>query len=207
MTLETITLDDGTKIYKGKLGLFQKYDHKEFIKKLIYLKHLYPQWIQHPQNHFPGYQYTIWPIFDELVFMQSQTKMWAKENLNINTDCMIRSWVYMSDKSNVYSGYHAHPKTQYEDWGIIKEFDSTFVTTYYLQMPDNLTNDDGYIFFKTKDGKEFGILPKEDEIIIFPADLDHNVRLNKNSTIPRICIASNYMYFNYKDAKLEKTFI
>ena len=87
----------------------------------------------------------------------------------------------------------------------LKEFDSTFVTTYYLQMPNNLEGDDGYIYFKTKDEKEFGFLPKEDEIIIFPADLEHNVRLNKKSTIPRICIASNYMYFNYKDAKLNKT--
>jgi hypothetical protein len=205
MILETISLDENTKIYKGKLGLFDKFNQKEYIDKIIYLKHLYPEYVSHPRTKFPGYQYTIFAQYDEIDFMYSEVKNWAKENLNIHLECMIKSWVYMSDKSNVYSGYHAHPKTQYEDRGIIKEFDSTFVTTYYLQMPNNLEGDDGYIYFKTKDEKEFGFLPKEDEIIIFPADLEHNVRLNKKSTIPRICIASNYMYFNYKDAKLNKT--
>lgn len=205
MILETINLDENTIVYRGKLGLFDKFNHKEFIKKIQYLKHLYPDYVSHPQTKFPGYQYTILPNFDEMNFMYSQVKEWAEKNLNQNRDCMIKSWVYMSDKSNVYSGWHAHPKTQFEDRGLVREFDSTFVSTYYLQMPNNLEGDDGYLYFRTKDQKEFGFLPKEDEIFIFPADLEHNVRLNKKSSIPRICIASNWLYFNYKEAKLEKT--
>ena len=55
-------------------------------------------------------------------------------------------------------------------------------------MPDILENDDGFIYFKTDDGYEYGLLPKEGDIIFFPAHLLHMPKNNKKSTIDRIVL-------------------
>jgi hypothetical protein len=110
----------------------------------------------------------------------------------------------MSDNKNVYSGYHNHLQLNLTEKNVNLLFDNTFTFTYYLQMPNNLSNDDGYLYFKT-DNVEKGFLPKEDEVWIFSPNLMHNVKNNNNSNKKRIVIASNIYFFDYKSAKLNKT--
>jgi hypothetical protein len=110
----------------------------------------------------------------------------------------------MSDNKNVYAGFHNHLQLNLQENGINLLFDNTLTFTYYLQMPNNLHNDDGYLYFKTDNVKK-GFLPKEDEVWIFPPSLMHEAKNNLNSSKKRIVIASNVHFFDYKTAKLDKT--
>ena len=137
-------------------------------------------------------------------FIYNKVKNVKINEFKTTNDCIIRSWVYMSDNKNVYSGYHNHLQLNLQENGVNLLFDTTFTFTYYLQMPDNLSNNDGYLYFKT-DNVERGFLPKEDEVWIFPPNLMHEAKNNKNSNKKRIVIASNIHFFDYKSAKLNKT--
>ena len=75
----------------------------------------------------------------------------------------------------------------------------TFV--FYIQMPDNLSNDDGKIFIKDKDGTEFGILPKVGDLIILEGDVPHAPVDAPKSTKDRIVIAGNVIFKNIKKTK------
>jgi hypothetical protein len=193
-------------VYKGKLNLFNKYSQKEFIKKIEYLKHLYPEFIIKQSEKNPGQQYPIFTTYDELNYIYDNVRNVNLPEFKNTNDCIIKSWVYISDNKNVYAGYHDH-----ENLALISDthtpllFNTTFTFTYYLQMPDNLNNDDGYLYFKTKDNVEYGFLPKEDEVWIFPPNLLHQAKNNPSSNKKRIVIASNIHFFDYKSAKLDKT--
>jgi hypothetical protein len=204
MDLEKIHIDENVYVYKGKINLFEKYNQMDFIKKIEYLKHLYPEFILKQSEKNPGNQYPIYASFDELDFIYNKVKNVKINEFKTTNDCIIRSWVYMSDNKNVYSGYHNHLQLNLQENGVNLLFDTTFTFTYYLQMPDNLSNNDGYLYFKT-DNVERGFLPKEDEVWIFPPNLMHEAKNNKNSNKKRIVIASNIHFFDYKSAKLNKT--
>ena len=78
----------------------------------------------------------------------------------------------------------------------------TFVC--YIQMPNNLINDDGVLFMEDTDKKIFSILPKEGEIIIMKGDLPHVPNYSPNSTIDRVVLAGSVrMDFS----KINKTLI
>ena len=80
--------------------------------------------------------------------------------------------------------------------------DYTFV--FYFQMPDNLSEDDGKLFFKDYDGKEYSILPNVGECIILKGDVPHAPIDAPNSSKDRIVLAGNVTFLNNK---LKKTFI
>ena len=42
MILEKIEIDKNTIVYKGIVGLFESFNREEFIKKIKYIQHLYP---------------------------------------------------------------------------------------------------------------------------------------------------------------------
>jgi len=65
----------------------------------------------------------------------------------------------------------------------------TFI--YYLQMPDNLQNDEGHLVLRDKKGNVHSILPKENEFIIHNSDIDHYPKYAPNSSVDRFIIATN----------------
>jgi hypothetical protein len=83
--------------------------------------------------------------------------------------------------------YHTHVNLVEGDERI--KTDWTFC--YYVQIPEDLEGDNGKISFRTEDGTEHMFLPKENEIYIFPADLEHTPKLMKKSTTDRVVIAGN----------------
>lgn len=204
MKLKKIKIDDGVFVYKGKLNLFKKFNQSEFIKKIEFLQHLYPEFILKHTEKTPGKQYPIYNSCDELDFIFSKIRHLKIDDYKTTENCIIRSWVYMSDNKNTYAGFHDHLQLNLENSGIQLVYDTTFTFTYYLQMPDNLKNDDGYLYFKT-DNILKGFLPKEDEVWIFPPNLKHEAKNNPYSTKKRIVIASNVHCFDYNSAKLNKT--
>ena len=93
--------------------------------------------------------------------------------------------------------YHIHTEIEKEQGNPLPDY--TFV--FYIQMPDNLSNDDGKIFIKDKDGTEFGILPKVGDLIILEGDVPHAPVDAPNSTKDRIVIAGNVIFKNIKKSK------
>lgn len=207
MILEKIEIDKTTLIYKGKVGLFDSFNKEELIKKIKYIEHLYPEFKNITNEKTPGKQYPILVNLEEFNFIINKVKTSLKNELNTTNECIIKSWVYISDNKNQYSGYHTHEKMKFNQNNSTVMFDTTFTFTYYVQMPNNLKNDDGHLYFKTKSGLEIGFLPKEDELWIFPGDLEHDVKTNISSTKERIVFASNMHFFDYNDIKLEKSIL
>ncbi len=84
--------------------------------------------------------------------------------------------------------YHSHNTTTYLYEGEvfnnrpIPEY--TFV--YYIQMPDNLNDDDGVLSIKGADGKKYSILPEEGDLLVFSAGLLHSPYPAFNSSKDRI---------------------
>lgn len=83
--------------------------------------------------------------------------------------------------------YHSHTDINKKN----KSFNPTYTYVYYVQMPDNLSGEDGVIYFKDKNSNEFFILPEEDDLIIMPGDLLHAPNNAINSTKDRIVFAGN----------------
>jgi cupin superfamily acireductone dioxygenase involved in methionine salvage len=114
-----------------------------------------------------------------------------------------KNWIYLSESSNPHTFYHEHSQMRH------MRSKAEWTWTLYVQMPDNLNGDDGKLMFKTSDGEEYGILPNEGDLLIFPADLYHKPQLNKKSTKPRIVLAGLISKLDYNKIynKKEKTTI
>lgn len=74
------------------------------------------------------------------------------------------------------------------------QFDPLYTFVIYIQMPNNLQNDDGVLFFKDYDGKLFKYLPEEGDCIIMMGDVEHVPNHALNSTVDRIVIAGNVSF-------------
>jgi hypothetical protein len=100
----------------------------------------------------------------------------------------IDDWVFISENKNNKSAYHNH----LSEGNIlyIKE-PPQWTISYYVEMPNNLEGNDGYLSFKTKNNEEVSFLPIESQIIMFPADVLHKPELNKKSTNKRVVYAAN----------------
>jgi hypothetical protein len=93
--------------------------------------------------------------------------------------------------------YHTHTELNKR----LGKFVPNYTYVYYIQMPDNLINDDGVIYFKDKNNNEFNILPEEDDLIIMPADMPHSPNKAVNSTKDRIVFAGNVGFGFVKKGK------
>jgi cupin superfamily acireductone dioxygenase involved in methionine salvage len=71
-------------------------------------------------------------------------------------------------------------------------------------MPDVINDDHGVLYFKSKEGKEYWILPEEDDLIIMEGDMPHAPNHAPNSNLDRIVLAGNVGFNNIKK---EKSFI
>ena len=111
-----------------------------------------------------------------------------------------KNWVYLSSSENEYAGFHSHTNMDR------LRTKGEWTWTFYVQMPDNLNDDDGTIVFKI-DNKEYSILPKEGELLIFPADVLHMPNTNTSSIKDRIVLAGTLskIDLNKSFVKHEKT--
>lgn len=117
------------------------------------------------------------------------------------------AWVNIVDKNNPKQQirnslngnyiYHNHVEIQRRLGFKIPNY--TFV--FYIQMPDNLSDNDGKLFIKDKKGNEFGILPEVGDLIILEGDVPHAPIDAPNSTKDRIVLAGNVCFENIKREK------
>jgi hypothetical protein len=126
----------------------------------------------------------------------------------INTDAwvnVVRSQnpVQIQFKHNELKGvdkFHVHTDINKES----KSFIPNYTYVYYIQMPDVMNGEDGVLYFRGKNKKEYYIRPEEDDLIIMEADMPHAPNSAPNSTIDRIVLAGNV---GFEFIKKEKSLI
>jgi hypothetical protein len=191
--MEKITLNNDVTIYKTKyVSPYPLADTLEKIKTNIQLNKRTTDDRMH-ENVGPGIQSPIILKCPELDVILDSAVLVCKELHEEKTlGHLIHSWVAISrnDRTKILWHKHIHFAPPYN----FIETDFTF--TYYLQMPDNLSGDDGMLLFKTNDGQIHKFLPEENDMFIFPPDLDHVVEWNRDSTKDRVVVASNIKFVN-----------
>jgi hypothetical protein len=201
--MEKIYFDDTTYIWKTKLNRVN--DKTLFLEEANYIvdsKSKFDKVDAYPLNKngwnnnldFIG-DFKIETKLDEIVQIgiNKCKELYKEKNINynkINTDAWIN--VVRSKnpvQENFYNGdkYHIHTEIQKQE----KSFYPHYTYVYYIQMPDIMNGDDGVLYFKGENSKEYWIRPEEDDLIIMEGDMPHSPNNAPNSTINRIVIAGN----------------
>jgi hypothetical protein len=119
---------------------------------------------------------------------------------NISVDCWINIVKVIPKQTSILENkiqMHIHSNIQKEMQKPIPNY--TWV--YYVQMPDNLVNNDGVLFVEGENKKIYDFLPIEDDIIIMNGNLPHVPNGAFNSTKDRIVLAGNVSFQYIKNKK------
>lgn len=131
--------------------------------------------------------------------------LYEERNITYNKS-NIDSWVNMVRSTNPVQiqfkyeelkgvdRYHTHTDINKSN----EKFTPHYTWVYYIQMPDIMNGDDGVLYFRGKNKKEYWIRPEEDDLIIMEADMPHAPQNAPSSTIDRIVIAGNIGFENIK---------
>jgi hypothetical protein len=93
--------------------------------------------------------------------------------------------------------YHTHSDINKERDAFIPNY--TYV--YYIQMPNVMNEEDGVLYFKGENEKDYWIRPEEDDLIIMPGNMPHSPNNAPNSTLDRIVLAGNIGFEMIKTKK------
>jgi len=118
----------------------------------------------------------------------------------VNTDAwinVIRSVNPVQPHFKYEDKYHTHTEIQKETGSFYPHY--TYV--YYIQMPDIMEGEDGVLYVKGNNKKEYWLRPEEDDLIILPGDLPHAINNAPKSTIDRIVMAGNVGFEYIKQQK------
>ena len=210
--MEKIYFDDTTYIWKTKLN--------RASDKQVFLKEAYTIIESMPNIKTDGFGYKKeWN--DNLDFIgniKTETKLDEIIQVSINkcknlyvesnmvyNKINIDTWINVVRSKepvqhNFYKGtekFHTHTEINKKTKSFIPEY--TYV--YYVQMPDIMEGEDGVLYFKSKEDKEYWIRPEEDDLIIMNATMPHSPNNAPNSTIDRIVIAGNIGFDYIKKEK------
>lgn len=110
----------------------------------------------------------------------------------IKMDCWINvvranNPVQKNYKSNGDLVFHNHVELNIQN----KLVPPLYTFVCYIQMPNNLVNDDAVLFIQDVDGEVFSILPEEGDVLIMKGDLPHVPNYASNSTKDRIVLAGS----------------
>lgn len=125
------------------------------------------------------------------------------ENLD-DVDYVIYPWVFISRDETTATGFHHHLKFSPKlsaDFNIKNNL--TF--TYYVQMPNNLSGDEGKLSFLSNNTIS-SVLPDQFDLFVFGADVLHRPELANKTTKDRIVICGN-VSFEFDKVKSEKSVI
>lgn len=198
--IEKIIISDTVIIYKSRLD----YNKEALLKEIYYNVDVNPLALDIPSPESPGIQAPISVTTPEIERIFDSTLSIFKENFNLGDYYYHRPWLFISNRDNLYSNYHKH-----DTFANINLKNIKWTYTFYVQMPDNLKENDGYLYFKTDNGIEHSVLPQEGDLIIFPGSLAHRPETNKNSTVDRVVLAAMVTPIDLKESfkKREKSLI
>ena len=205
--MEKIIFDTNTYLYKTKLN-FTKFKYlilKECEKVIMgyrinapaALKHdAYVYYYNYKDPNFLG-EIKIKNKLDEIL----KAGIDACVNVHIWEECgapfnkiSTQCWVNLIKAKNPVQQKRFHSNNKFHDHvSLNKEqqlYTPHYTYVYYIQMPDNLSNDDGVLYLKG-DNKEYSMLPEEGDLIIMKADMPHAPTVALNSSKDRIVLAGN----------------
>ncbi len=120
-------------------------------------------------------------------------EIYNETNVNYNK-INIDAWInVVRSKNPVQQNFHNDNK-YHNHIDINRDMESfvpKYTYVYYIQMPDVMNDEDGVLYFKSKEDKEYWIRPEEDDLIIMGAEVPHAPNNAPNSTLDRIVIAGN----------------
>jgi hypothetical protein len=199
--MREIILNDKIKIYITKV---QNYN-KEILLKEFKTNFQFNVGSKTDDTQFSGKQSIIMIESNEINNLKKQCIDFI-EHIFINESglCYVDNWIYINDKNTEEVFFHSHIENKQ-----ISFLKNEWVYTFYLQMPNNLKDDEGYLLFKTDDGIIHKVLPEEGDVILFPAHLLHTPTLAPNSTNERIVFGGVYTKIStdVEYLKSKKTFI
>jgi len=115
-----------------------------------------------------------------------------QENIKYNT-YFHNSWINRVRKETPIQYFLTDEP--YHNHVLINQINESFVPMYtciyYLQMPNNIKEDEGHLVLRDKKGDKTSILPKEGEFLVHSSDLDHYPKNAPNSTVDRLIFATN----------------
>jgi len=209
--MEKIFFDDSTYIWKTKLNRLND--------KLVFLKEAYSIIESQPNTKTDGFGYKkewnknlnfigdikVETKLDEIVQIgiNKCKEIYNEKNINynkINSDSwvnVVRSKDPVQDNFHNGEKYHTHTEINKKN----KDFIPHYTYFYYIQMPDIMNGDDGVLYFKSKEDKEYWIRPEEDDLIIMEADMPHSPNSASESTLDRIVMAGNVGFDFIKNQK------
>jgi hypothetical protein len=131
-----------------------------------------------------------------------------KEETNVTYWNMIHSDVWINrvrSKNPVQDGFSAEGDERYHTHTDINEhrqmYFPHYTFVYYIQMPDIMNNDDGFLYLQNKNRDTFSIKPEEDDLIIMESWVPHMATAAPNATIDRIVLAGNVGFDAIKKQK------
>lgn len=199
--IEEIKLSESVSVYKTKIEI----ENMSNLISDIRLNLDISLGTKKPTPTEPGIQSPILITTDSLSELNTKIVSVLLQNFNLDksTPYTSNQWIYISENTNKYFGLHKHDAKSNT---IIKP---KWTYTYYVQMPDNLIEDDGKLMFQLDNGDVHMILPMVSDLLIFPADLLHAPINNPNSNLERIVIAGMWsdIDVNVEFKKKNKTLI
>lgn len=212
--MEKISFDNSTYIWKTKLNML---DNKESLLKTFYkMEDFYRQF--RDIDAYP-YEDGMDKEFDGIMNkgLELCESLYIKTN-NVYNKFYADAWInvvrsktpvqpsFVKEDNEIYHlskddvKYHTHIEIKKKQKGFFPHY--TWV--YYIQMPDIMDGDDGALYIKGENDKDYWIRPEEDDLIIMEASLPHAPNNAPKSNIDRIVFAGN---IGFEFTKLSKSII
>lgn len=187
-----IKLSDKFTIYIGKYN--NKYSIDEFLKYVDINDKL----AKHTNDD------SVW-IEIETECFQSINSLVKKEIENITNKKFINYaqhyWVYTQKKGFNLEWMHQHLQVHPPGRSNIL---SDYTFTFYLQIPNNLIEDEGCLVFEDENKLRHKFSPEVGDIFIFPGNIRHCPMPTANSEIKRIVYAGSLCIDISNQQKIEK---
>lgn len=213
--MEIIKFADDVVLYKKKFDTNEM--HLNALKEAI--KHI----ASADYTKFDNYAYlSDWGSFDyekEMIptngienfiklSIKECTELAIKSNKKFNK-INVNSWINVVRKekpkqSNFKKNDEVHLHNHVDLQKKQKSFHPEYTFVYYLQMPDNLSNNEGKLIVADDNDNRYYYMPEEGDLIIMSGYLMHSPEKSIKSTKDRIVIAGN---FGIEQSKIVKSII
>lgn len=194
--MKLTTIDKSTYYFRGNiLGLV---DNDKLLKQLFSIKSIFKSLVRKQGKRYAFDQVEIQVSTFEINFIKDYAASFLAQRLNKLKNYTSFSWALFG--SNGEKGYfHDHSQI----WGIENEWS----VCYYVQIPNNIKDDEAKLLFKGYNGEITGFLPDVGDIVIFPANAVHMPVPTSKSTVQRVVFCTNLSFLDLYSIKSDKSTI
>jgi hypothetical protein len=121
---------------------------------------------------------------------QSIESVYSKEYQRTIKNSYQSGWVFELPNNSHGGEYHKHIQLS----PLYPQYITDVAWVYYLQLPNNLNENEGKLLFKDEYGNEVALMPELGYIYAFPGGLEHRPESTTQSTIDRIVAVGNIKF-------------